>query len=192
MQLCAKALSIEIEEWSERSGGKRPRRGGALVFQGTPLCQSIPGWQVGRENLPCCSAGSNMCLHYQLHCNQYLTGGLTGLIAHCPLTETKREKRQDKCRWRVTRCGVKSVLWAHSILIPVFDCNMTAVPIWSNFTPIKNPFTWLVYTLLWWCVDLFCQMKSANSPVGNHPSATIRNWLLCHAFRCQKIRIRER
>lgn len=92
MQLCAKALSVQIGEWSERSRGKRPRRGGALVFQGTPLCQSIPGWQVGRENLPCCSAGSNMCLHYQLHCNQYLTGGLTGLLAHCHWQKEKRGK----------------------------------------------------------------------------------------------------
>lgn len=63
---------FQIEESSERSRGRDGADEEPLVFQETPLCQSIPGWQGSRENLETYrrSAGSNMCLHYNLHCNQ--------------------------------------------------------------------------------------------------------------------------
>lgn len=47
---------FQIEEWSKRSwrgGGDRDDDDDdkeALVFQETPLCQSIPGWQGRKEN----------------------------------------------------------------------------------------------------------------------------------------------
>ena len=60
-------------EQSERTGQGRDRcEEEALVFHEMPLCQSDPAWQGG-VGLSRRSAGSNMCLHHNVHCDQKLT-----------------------------------------------------------------------------------------------------------------------
>lgn len=88
MQQFAKAGSISVrgrsgQEWRER--GERVRGGHeeALVFQ-EKTAVPILSWQGNREKLPSetyrRSAGSNVCSHDNLHCNQKLTGdGLASL-----------------------------------------------------------------------------------------------------------------
>lgn len=46
-RLCLSERGVMREEWGERDRGDKE----ALVFQETPLCQSIPGWLGSRENL---------------------------------------------------------------------------------------------------------------------------------------------
>lgn len=71
----AKALSDTIQ--TEESSGRRYRKGEERrdwYSRKRHRSQSVPGWQGSRESPPRSSAGSNMCSHYNLHCNQNLTG----------------------------------------------------------------------------------------------------------------------
>lgn len=144
IELCAKALSISFSYRSgQRGAGERDRDDKeALVFQETPLCQPITGWQGSRETTPSetyrRSAGSNMCLHYNLHCNQNLTGDRPGSLRTANWQRKKGERvRQTEIKSYLMRGEISQVIWARACY-----CRCL-IAIWLQYRYDQSNFTQL-------------------------------------------------